>query len=144
MIKFKAFFYLLSFLGLIYLVSGANLIEPEHNKKFQSIFEIELPKESSRVVYIRYGVLDVPRFEFKLSSEFFPSVVAASKLAGYPEWVTHKYERNEPVSVLERYLYGYARGDSNFYTTEKKVSGNRKVLIFDPDYQYFIAIKYIN
>lgn len=142
--KIKGSIYLIVFCCVIYLALGGNFIKAEHTQRFNALFGIELPKESSRVIYVSYGVLDVPRFEFKLPSEFFEAVIAASKLAGYPEWVKHNYDRNEPVSVLERYLYGYAYGKSIFFTTEKKVDGRRIALIYDPDYQYFIAINYVN
>lgn len=109
---------------------------------FKRLFGFAMPNQAGRVVYIEKGALDAPRFEFKLSTEAFDEFSDKLGQFGYGPWVEHKYDRAEPVSVLERFLYGYADGKSVFYVSEFKGGKTRKSLIYDPEYQVFIAIHY--
>jgi len=109
---------------------------------FLNLFGIEIPAGSSRIVFINNGDIDTPRFELKLSTEDFEVFSKKVLDKQYSTWVKNLYDPREAVSLLERFLYGYARGSSVFFVSEYKTTEVRKSLVYDPTFQHFIAIYY--
>lgn len=130
------------FIGLFCLSVFLLLGSDTDDKKYRKLFGFDLPSGNSRVVFVSNGLLDTPRFEFKLSAEDFEIFSPTPQSIGYGQWKIHKYDNKEFVSVLERFLYGYAEGASVFYTCESDSGRVRRSLVYDPNYQYFISIYY--